>query len=268
MLRVFALVLPLSVILGTLPLHAADATKRGQQLVAAMVAKVGTMEQLKALKDVEYTYTYRGPDGKEDVSQERYVFDGELSWARYDKHEKIVMPNKSGTVVQGYNGNKTWVTHNGTPVADSQTVKTADFLRKTNYYWFTMMPKLLDPGVKHVHEGESTLNGKVYDRVKVTFEQGVGDVQDIYVLFINRETGLVDQFLFTVMDFGMRDPLLMEVQYVDVQGLKLPAKRRYAPAASWDGGVKGTPQWTDEIMTQIRFSTGLDPSVFNPPQTS
>ena len=42
-----------------------------------------------------------------------------------------------GEIVQGYNGRETWMTVGGKPVEDQQLLKLADFLRKTNYYWFT-----------------------------------------------------------------------------------------------------------------------------------
>jgi hypothetical protein len=42
------------------------------------------MEKLRTFRDVEYKYTYRDKKtGKADISIERYVFDGELSWAKY-----------------------------------------------------------------------------------------------------------------------------------------------------------------------------------------
>ncbi|MEL6803984.1 MAG: hypothetical protein AAFO91_09410, partial [Bacteroidota bacterium] len=56
-------------------------------LVAQAVEKVGTYDRLRQLKDVSYTYTYRSSSGKEDITKEQYIFDGELSRAEFTKRE-------------------------------------------------------------------------------------------------------------------------------------------------------------------------------------
>lgn len=236
-------------------------------LVEQMVAAVGGLDKLYSLKDVEYTYTYHDlAEDKRDVSLERYVFDGELSWASYETREKNVVPQIKGEIIQGYNGKASWMTIDGQLVEDNpQLAKLCDFLRKTNYYWFTMMFKLLDQGVQYGYDGTRTVDGVDYDLVKITFGEGVGDVQDTYILYINPETKLVDQFLFTVMDFGIQEPFLMKVEYEEVEGLKLPAKRR-AVRADWQG-VPKDENWVTEISTNIKFNNGFDRSMFDKPTT-
>jgi hypothetical protein len=66
-------------------------------LVEKMVAEVGGIDKLYSLRDVEYTYSYQDlTSGKKDVSLERYIFDGELSWAKYEAREKNVAPQLEG----------------------------------------------------------------------------------------------------------------------------------------------------------------------------
>lgn len=206
-------------------LSASPSGKDAKALVAKMVDAVGGRERLYALKDVEYTYTYASADGKKDVSLERYVFDGELSWAKYTTHEMFLLPDVPGDVIQGYNGKESWASHEGKLLTDPKLLKIVDFSRKTNFYWFTMMFKLTDPGLNYEYAGTRKVEDIEYDLVKVTFNDGVGDVQDTYVLYINPGTHLVDQFLFTVMDFGIEQPFLMRVQYDEIAGLKLPTRR-------------------------------------------
>ncbi len=148
---------------------------------------------------------------------------------------------------------------------DPQMAKFCDFLRKTNYYWFTMMFKLLDPGLNYEYNGTQNVNGADYDLVKIAFGEGIGDAQDTYVLYINPETKLVEQFLFTVMDFGIVEPFLMKVEYEEIQGLKLPAKRKYVKA-NWEGEPQND-EWTAEISTNIKFNNGFDRSMFEKPTT-
>jgi hypothetical protein len=253
----------LLLILGLPCVLRADEVKP-RALIEEMSQAVGGMEKLRSLRDVEYKYTYRDKKtGKADISTERYVFNGELSWAQYLSHDYRVFPNKRGTVIQGYNGRESWVALDGKLISDPQAVKMAGFNRKTNFYWFAMMFKLLDPGVTYKYEGTRKVTGKTYDLVKIGFESGVGAAQDTYLLYLNRDTHLVDQFLFTVMDFGIRDPLLMKVTYKEFNGLKLPVYRTYI-ASSWQGEIKGD-SWTEEIMEEIKFNNGFELSLFNKP---
>ncbi|MFQ5753049.1 MAG: DUF6503 family protein [bacterium] len=256
-----------TVFLGTFLILALACTSREENpraLVEKMAAEVGGINKLYSLKDVEYTYTYHDlATDKKDISLERYVFDGELSWAKYEVREKNVVPQMEGEVIQAYNGTESWMTINGALVEEPQLMKLCDFLRKTNYYWFTMMFKLLDPGVQYEYNGTKTVDGIEYDLVKIAFGEGVGDVQDTYVLYINPKTNLVDRFLFTVMDFGMKEPFLMKVEYEEVAGLKLPAKRK-AVQADWEG-VPKNDNWVAEISTNIKFNNGFDRSMFDKP---
>ena len=238
-----------------------EAQKDARELVRGVVEAVGTREGLHARRDVEYTYTYRRADGTETVSVERYVFDGELSWGRYLETPR--RPEGVSEVIQGYDGSETWVTWDGEPVEDPEVIRRADFTRKTNYYWFAMMFKLTDPGTRHEYEGTRTVDGVEYDVVRMTFGEDVGDVQDTYLLYINPRTRLVDQFLYTVMDYGRSEPSLKKVTYREVDGLMLPV-RRVATESNWDGEVLGEG-WSEQIMEEIEFDNGFEREIFEEP---
>ena len=242
---------------------AAD-TPDAKALVAKVVEEAGGVDALRKKADVEYTYLYRrGGTGALDVSVERYVFDGEKSWARYDVYEGL-NPRGKGPVIQGYDGRSTWQTVAGVKSSDADSLKKADFLRKTNFYWFAMTFKLLDPGLQYEYAGRRKVGAATYELVKVTFDGGVGDVSDTYLLYINPNTWRVDQFLFTVLDFGKTDPLLMMVEYERVDGVLLATKRRYT-ASDWSGEVPEDAKWTDEISIGIRFGNGFNESLFAAP---
>lgn len=241
----------------------AGGPERARALVERMAATVGTMEDLKRLGDVEYRYTYRKPDGSEDVSIERYRFDGELSWGRYTERSRV-SPEHEGELIQGYDGSETWVTVDGRRLDDGAALRRADFLRKTNFYWFAMMQKLLDPGLRYQYLGAREVDGGVREVVRVRFDDGVGDAQDTYDLYLDPETHRVDRFLFTVMDFGVSEPHMMRIdRYATHGGVALPVTRRYAKAA-WDGSVL-EDAWTDEVMDDLRFGNGFAANLFAPP---
>lgn len=228
---------------------------KGHQLVYELMEKVGNYQALSEKKDVRYTYTYQTPDGKKDVSTEQYIFDGELSYGRYEQHERT-FPQLEGTIEQGYDGNEYWLKHNGVVLTEEDLLKRVAFNRPTNFYWFTMFQKLLDPGVNYRHLGEKTIEGQVYDVIKVSFEAEDDQPKDIYQLYRNQKTLLVDQFLFTVADFGvMETPFLMKVGYTEVDGLLLPTKRKYKKS-TWEAEVSEEP-WIDVTWSDINFNNGL-----------
>lgn len=232
-----------------------------KKLIEQMTEVTGNYDDLKSLKDVEYTYTVKNVDtGKADISTERYIFDGELSWGNFLQRGDKTFPDLKGEIIQGYNGKETWMTLNGQPVSDEVALKYADFTRKTNFYWFAMMQKLLDPGTTYSYEGKEKLNGIEYDLVRISYEPGVGDVSDTYTLYINPETNLVDRFYFTVIDFGITDPILMEVEYKQFDNVKLPVIRKFNATVPDIGTMNIV-----EVMTDLKFNNGFDRSAFDKP---
>ncbi|CDF79079.1 conserved hypothetical protein [Formosa agariphila KMM 3901] len=247
--------LPVTEVVDTTP----EFTNKAHELIYEMTQKVGDYSKLMSKKDVVYTYTYQTPDGKTDVTTEKYIFNGELSYGKYTKHERS-LAELEGTIEQGYDGNEYWLKHEGKVLTDSVYLKRVAFNRPTNFYWFTMMPKLMDPGVIYEYVKEQTVEGVKYDVVKVSFESTNGKPKDIYQVYINQDTKLVDQFLFTVMDFGKADPLLMQLEYENVDGILLPTKRKYK-ASNWDAEVTEDP-WVLVNWTDITFNNGLTKADF------
>jgi len=233
---------------------------KGHELVYQLVQKTGDYQDLLDKKDVTYTYTYRTPDGKTDISNEKYIFDGELSYGHYTKHERT-LTDLEGEIEQGYDGQGYWLKNDGTVISDTTHLKRVAFNRPTNFYWFAMFPKLLDPGLLYEHKGVAEFGGIKYDVVDVTFDPKDPKPRDIYQVHINQESGLADQFLFTVADFGLVEtPLLMEVKYEEVDGILIPSDRRYK-RSTWEADVSEDP-WITVTWTDIRFDTGLDKSLF------
>ena len=91
---------------------------------------------------------------------------------------------------------------------------------------------------------------------KITFQSINEKPTDIYQLYINKETLLVDQFLFTVADFGKMDiPSLMQLQYEEIEGMLIPTKRQYKKS-TWNADVSEAP-WIHVTWSDVKFSTGL-----------
>lgn len=231
-------------------------TSEGHGLIIEMVKAIGGKERLYDLKDVEFTYDYRSLSHKlNDLSTERYMFKDEISWARYDDRNKI-MPHKKGLVIQCFDGEHAWVSIDGKKSDDPSDINLADFMRKTNFYWITMMHKLLDDGIVYTKLEDQMVDDQNYHRVKIEFNKAVGDVQDTYVVYINPKTKLVDQFLFTVMTFNKKDPLLMIAEYETIKGVKLMTHRKYR-ASNWNGDAT-TDFWEGETFSKdFKFNNGF-----------
>lgn len=234
---------------------------KGHELVYKMVQTVGTYSQLAELKDVVYTYTYRTPDGKEDVSTEQYIFDGELSQAVYHKHERT-LPGLEGEIEQGFDGANFWIKNNEAYLDDEAAMSAVIFNRKTNFYWFAMMQKLLDEGLIYEYIKEETIDNTIYDVVKVSFQSENGKPTDIYQLYINRDTSIVDQFLFTVVDRNVvESPMLMRMEYEEIEGLLIPTKREYKKS-TWEAEVSDAP-WIEVNWSGIKFNNNMDRALFS-----
>ena len=235
-----------------------------QEMIKKMEKAMGGWNNMYDLKDVQFSYNYEYPgQNKRDHSIEKYIFEGEHSWAKYDVHQINVMPDADGMVIQSYVHNQAAMSHEGKMMKDEASVGLSQFLRKANYYWFTMMYKLSDPGVELSSMGTEAVNGINYEKVRVDFNAAtVGkEVNDAYVLYINPTTNLVDQFLFSLPARGVNQPvILMKVEYQTVNGVKVPAKRSvYQPGP--DGKLSTTPNLV-QTSSNIKFNNGFTAADF------
>lgn len=215
-------------------------------LVDQMVEAVGGTNGMHALKDVAYTYgNYRG------VSEERYIFDGEISWGKSVTKEGM-------TRIQFYDGVDARVWMDGTETSDKKALESAFFSRKTNYFWLVMMQKMQDPGLVYAYAGKRSFEGIDYDLVDVTFEDGVGVAQDRYLLYLNPYTHLVDQFLFNVTAVGRQDPIMMKYTYdTFAGGVKFPVVGQSRAAANWEGDLDPQAKWSSRYRADFRFNNGF-----------
>jgi len=230
-----------------------------KELIQKMEQAMGGWNKMYDLKDVQFTYNYEYPgQNKKDVSIEKYIFEGEHSWAKYTTHQINVMPEAGGEVVQSLYNNKIMVTHDGKVMTDEKMNGLGIFLRKANYYWFTMMYKLSDPGVKLTDMGEETMNDLAYHKVKVEFNADeVGkEVNDSYIIYINPKTNLVDQFYFSLPAMGVNQPvILMKVEYQTIDGVKVPSKR-YVFQPNEEGAYGAEPNLV-QTSSNIKFNNGF-----------
>jgi len=231
-----------------------------KSMLLAVSEACGGIDKLKSLNDVEFDYHYLSPDGKKEISKERYIFDNEISWARYSVHQLNVSPDLEGDIVQFYDGESITVYHNGQALNDSTAIGTGQFLRQANYMWFNMMFKLNDPGIIYKYGGQEEIEGTKYDVVNVAYDPEVtGKKQnDIFVVYINPETRMVESFDFSLPVWGIMEPVLhAQLTYEEIDGIMVITRRiMTGPAPDGNGMVP----MLDQQLKNIRFNNGFTAS--------
>ncbi len=242
----------------------------GESLIQEMLVAMGGLDKYQNLKDVTYTYTYRDMvSGVQDVSIEKYLYEGELAWAKYTEHSKNIYPESSGPVTEAWNGQDVWQIVEDTLVTNPGALKMVKFGRNTSFFWFNMMYKMLDDGSRHKLLPNRNFDGKEYQIVEVTYEENIGDAQDKFMLYINPASKLTEHFLFSNTFFSkMAPPRMMHIEFATYEGLKFPKRQWYEPA-DWEGNIlekKGPgPNNSEKIYANVSFNTGVERSLFDKP---
>ena len=239
----------------TLSINAQNTDTKSAELLDALEAVNGGYKTLAAKKDVQFHYVYDNFDKGKDVSTERHIFHGEHSWASYERHDLNVMPGIKGTAMQSYVDSKPALTLDGRAITDPEAIGGTIFLRKVNFYWFTMMYKLKDPGTNYKYLGTEKIGDITYDKVSLIYDANITKKKknDEYILYFNPHTHLVDQFYFSLPDWGIEKPILkMTLTYEKVDGILVSTIRKgFMPNEKGDYVPIGVYTFSD-----IKFSNG------------
>lgn len=245
----------------SLTINAQNTDEKSAGLLDALVAINGGYETLAAKKDVQFHYVYDNFDKGKDVSIERHIFDGEHSWASYEQHDLNVMPGTKGTAIQSYVDNTPALTLDGKAITDDKAIGGTVFLRKVNFYWFTMMYKLKDPGTNYKYLGTEKIGEITYDRVSLIYDADITkkEKNDEYILYFNPNTHLVDQFYFSLPDWGIDKPILkMTLAYETIDGILVSTVRKgFMPSETVDYVPIGV-----YTFSKITFNNGFNKEDF------
>lgn len=164
----------------------------------------------------------------------------------------------------GWDGAQAWV------FPDTAVLSVnARFWSKTPFYFIGLPFVLADEGIKYSYLSPQELDGEMYDLVKVSYDQGVGDASgDFYVIYINQKTKLMGALRYIVSypgffpNGGHSNEKFMKINsLVEVDGIQLPT------------GYK-TYWWVDEApgehitniaVSDYSFHNDLDPDFFDTP---
>ncbi len=246
----------LAALLFTLLLASSAMAAEAREPAAVAVAQrtLGAMGGEKAfagLRTLKFDFVVER-DGKE-LSRVHHV------WDRWDGRYRVEWKNREGKVavsvfnVQKRGEGRSWL--DGQELSGEDLKKGlerayARFINDT--YWFLMPAKMLDPGVNLASEGEQAKDGKRFDVVRLTFDDGIGlTPKDTYWAFVSKETGLMERW----------EMILTGQEPKDREGWTW---------TDWQsvGGVKlATVKTSQDRTTVIRFdhisgSTAADDSAF------
>ena len=153
-------------------------------------------------------------------------------WDRFTGDYRVSGKTREGDdviVVMNINTKEGKAWKNGQPVPDPKDLLNLGYRRFINdTYWLLMGFKTFDPGVTRTYEGEKTdAAGRVYDVVRLSFEKVGLTPGDVYWMWVNRDTGLVDQWHMKLEGDKPEDPPSV-VTFRDYQriGNLLISKRR------------------------------------------
>jgi hypothetical protein len=120
-------------------------------------------------------------------------------WDRFTGDYLVTGKNREGEdvrVVMNVNTKEGKGWKNGQPVADPKDLLTFGYRRFINdTYWLLMGFKTFDPGVSREYAGEKRdACGTIHDAVRLSFANVGLTPGDVYWMWVNRDTGLVDQW--------------------------------------------------------------------------
>lgn len=123
----------------------------------------------------------------------------------------------------GFDGQEAWVI----PNKEAFGTMSPRFYHNLIFYFYAIPYVLADPGINYEVLPDRTINGKVLDAIKISFNDGVGDApDDYYIAHFDKESHEFYFLLYTVTYFSGETNenfgALIYDNWTEVNGLKVP----------------------------------------------
>ncbi len=238
-----------------------EATERlqsnaGGQLVLRTIDAHGGLAAWYGAATSSYTWEYANPGLDLHFksflvadNRSRQVYHDLLTLGSYQQPEPV-----SGRFA--WNGADAWIS------PDTLSARINPRFWATTGYYFEQIPFVLaDPGLTYEILPDAPLDDRIYHRVLVGYESGIGDSPgDTYTLFIDPETARLFAIVYTVT-YGRpvtpgetpRQTLFYYEEFVTVDGLTIP--KRFRGFSFVDGAPTEfrNEAWADSISFQRSF---------------
>ena len=175
---------------------------------AAPVQEAASDPKALALAD-KLVETLGGKAAWDGLHFVRFRFAGfrDHHWDKWTGRHRVEYTNRQGehwVVIQDLDTRQGRAWKGGQEVTGEEAAKAleaghAAWINDT--YWLLMPFKWRDPGVKLAYDGEETIGGVTYDKVKLTFDHVGLTPGDTYWAYLNRDTGLMDRWAYVLQDY-------------------------------------------------------------------
>lgn len=167
----------------------------------------------------------------------------------------------------GFDGSEVWVYPNKAAFGKGS----ARFYHNLRFYFIAMPFIVADPGINYEVLSGIELNGKAYEVLQVTYNDGVGDApKDEYLLYIDPESYGMEWLLYTVTYYSDKpDEKYNALHYTDweetPEGLLMP---KTMVGYTYDNGKIGDKRY-ERSIEHLTFSTEPPhPNMFERPNRS
>ncbi|WKN41744.1 DUF6503 family protein [Tunicatimonas pelagia] len=203
-----------------------------------------------------FQFNYQPLDG----STPRNTYEVADYWSARTRHQRI-----DTTGEYGWTGTQAWI-----HPADTEMPYNTRFWSLTPYYFVGIPFVLADEGTNFELLGEQTYQDRVYDAVKITFGENVGDApDDYYVVYIDRETKRVDVTRYIVSYPGyfpdgghLPEKFMAWIGHQTVDGITLAT----GFDTYWWKGEQPAEHITKIAVSRVEFTPDITNTYFEAPE--
>lgn len=235
---------------------------KGREIILLACKAAGGLETWQSKRDVSFRLTDEWhvpksfwPEKKVETMQ-HYLLHRNVG--------RIEARTGKGLHQWGLYDNKPWALLNGK--IDSDGVKNADYVISNFDYFFGLPFKFLDAGAYPEFVGEETQDGKIYDKVYVSFGLNVGKYPtDWYLAYFDHATSRLVSVIYTSVE---KSPSFVEYRasfddYEKIDDLFMPT----TVSIKMSRPISGV-KIRDWRIQDVRFDTGLTEAFFKMPDIS
>ena len=155
-------------------------------------------------------------------------------WDKFAQRSRMEGPSRDGkpvVAVVDHKSHEGQATIDGQLLFDKDAKKYVDIAYGTlinDSYWLFMPFKLKDPGVRLRYEGELKAGPVTYDKILMSFDEGVGlTSKDKYWLYVNRGSHMIERWSYVLEGQGANTaPTAWDwTDWTDVGGMKLAMRK-------------------------------------------
>lgn len=150
------------------------------------------------------------------------------------------------------------------PDRDSFPSENPRFMHNLRFYFFAIPFVTADPGTFQEELEPAELNGQMYDRVKITFDNGVGIApKDQYILWYNQSDHKLFMINYSVTFFNEENAekysAIIYKDWIDVEGLQFPGEMI---GYKWENNSLGEERYRRKFSDINLSKSRPDPQLF------